>query len=265
MFGANIVARIIKIFSVVKLVTSVRVNEISILYRLLYKLTYKFDDISTFNSQISLSKFKKEELTVNEKSFLINNAISIPKEGEESYNKNKIFTFVSIAHFRPQKDYKTLFKAIKKIKDLNYDVRLQVLGHIGEITWPQEMLNKYEIGDNVFLLGFIKNPQFYIERSDALVLSTFWEGTPNAILEGMANKLPIISSDVPGCKELVEKAECGYLVKSRDAEDLANKMIELMLLKEKTLLSLGKNGYNYVHNNYNEDKIFSEWEELIVK
>lgn len=263
MFGANIVARVIKAFLKVKLITSVRVNEISTLYRFLYKLTYRLDNVSTFNSEISLKKFKDEKLTIADRSFLVNNAISIPKKKNKSFFENEVFTFISIAHFRPQKDYKTLFKSIKIIKDLGYEINLFVLGHLGGESWPQEMLIQYNIEDNVSLLGFVNEPEMYIDKADALVLSTFWEGTPNAILEGMANQLPIISSEVPGCKELLEKSGCGYLAKGEDPNDLANKMIELMSLKKEVLLDIGRKGYSYVNNNYKEDKIFRRWEELI--
>src|SRR5690606_7662395 len=71
MFGANIIARFIKLFFRIPVITSVRNNEISGLYRFLYQWTYKLDNATTFNSQYALEKFIKEKITFPQQSFLV--------------------------------------------------------------------------------------------------------------------------------------------------------------------------------------------------
>ena len=262
MFGANIIARMIKWFTPIKLITSVRNNEIARRYYWLYKLTYKLDDISTFNSIVSLNKFKEERLTVSEKSFLLNNAISI-SEFSNSLKGNKEFTFISIAHFRPQKDYRTLFEAVAILSKQGVLIRLQVLGQIGNQKWPFELIKELKIEDSVEILGFVNDPTQYIENADAVVLSTFWEGTPNAVLEGMSKKKPIVCTAVPGCVELINEAKCGFLSKKESPNDLAEKMKNLIELTDGERTSLSNNGFQYVLENYEESKVLKKWVELI--
>ena len=144
MFGANIIARGIKLLTSLKLITSVRNNEIAKRYFYLYKLTYKLDDIAMFNSIVSLEKFKKKRLTVIDKSFLMNNAISVIEPKNDSSN-NDVFTFISIAHFSPQKDYRSLFKAFEILVKKKIPVKLLVLGQIGDAKWPFELIREYGI------------------------------------------------------------------------------------------------------------------------
>ncbi|WP_139956332.1 glycosyltransferase [Flavicella sediminum] len=262
MFGANIIARFVKMCTSVKLVTSVRNNEIAKRYSLLYKLTYKLDNASTFNSIVSLNKFKSEGLSIPERSFLMNNAISIPDTVVEK-EKAEVFTFISIAHFRPQKDYVSLFKAIRILKDKNIKVKLYVLGNLNNAIWPFELLKEHCIEGQVDILGFCSNPKEYVLQSDAVVLSTFWEGTPNAVLEGMSEKKPIVATAVPGCIELLSESQCGFLSEKNNAVDLSEKMEKLINLSDNERSILGNNGYEFVKNNYDEKSVYKKWEDLI--
>lgn len=262
MFAANIIARIFKLSLKIPLITSVRNNNISKLYRIIYRFTYKIDDFTTFNSEYALNRFLSLKLTNSKKSVLINNAVSLNKKVYLK-PKNKIFTLISIAHFRPQKDYKTLFKAIKVLKQKKIKIKLLVIGHTFDLSWPYEMTKSLDIIEEVDILGFKNNIEKYIIMSDALVLSTLWEGTPNAILEAMSNKLPIISSKVPGCNKLVQESKSGVLFERENHNDLADKIINIMNLTQEEKLSLGQNGYNYVKANFDEEIVYNKWQNLI--
>jgi len=264
MFLSNIFARLVRIFCNVKLITSVRASQISVLYQFFYKLTYKLDDVSTFNSKVALERLKKMKITVPAKSIIVNNAISIPDRENKLNIVNDVFKIVSIAHFREkEKDYKTLFKALKIVKLKGYDFKLYAIGNHFGSSWPSDKVKELALVDNIDFLGFIHNPDIYLKKSDILVLSTFGESTPNAILEGMAHSLPIISTDVPGCAVLLDESKAGFLSKIEDANDLADKIIVLMNMSNKLRQELGTNGYNYVCENYNEKVVFSKWEKII--
>jgi glycosyltransferase involved in cell wall biosynthesis len=172
---------------------------------------------------------------------------------------------VSIAHFRPSKDYNTLFEAIQIIKNKGLDIQLMVLGHTFNSDWPFSIINELNISDNVEIIGFVSNTQEYLLKADALVLSSFREGTPNAILEGMAHKLPIISSNIPGCDSLVKNAHCGFLFEKQNPEQLAEKIIEMMQLSREERKTMGESGYKYVYENYREEVVYEKWMALIEK
>ena len=262
MFGANLIARFIKILCGIPIITSVRNNEISGLYKILYKLTYKLDNATTFNSQYALEKFIKEKLTKKQSSYLVNNAITV-KENEYVTKNNQVFTLISLAHFRPQKDYKTLFQAIKLLKNDNVSVKLFVLGHLYKQEWPFELIKELGIEEEVEIVGFTLDTQKYLNQSDALVLSSWWEGTPNAILEGMAHYLPIIASDIPGSHELVTNAKCGELFEVKNENDLKDKIIKMINFPKDYKKELGNNGYNYVIEHFEETMVYKQWLNII--
>jgi glycosyltransferase involved in cell wall biosynthesis len=266
MYGANVLGRLVKFIYGIPLITSVRNNNISKKFYFLYKLSYKIDTISTFNSGFALNKFVDLGITNLQKSFLINNAINIPSNYESVPKKNtNIFTLTSIAHFRPQKDYKTLFHAIKILKDNGLEVRLFCLGHLYELTWPAELIIDLGLEDNIHLVGFVKSPDLYFKKSDAIVLSSLWEGTPNALLEAMAHKLPIISSEIPGCDDLVRKSKSGFLFKKESPKDLASKIKLLINSTPSQITQMSLSGHNYVKEHYAEKKVYESWKSLINK
>lgn len=267
MFGANIIGRLVRFFTGIPLITSVRNNMIDKKFYFLYKLTHQIDTITTFNSSFSLNKFVEKKLTNPSKSYLVNNSIEVPDESVISDKNNfaDCFTITSMAHFRPQKDYRTLIEAIKIVKERGKKVKVFILGHLYNNKWPFELLKKYELESFIEIVGFKKSPRPYLNKSNAVVLSSLWEGTPNALLEGMANKLPVISSEIPGCKELLEDSKGGLLFEMQNAEDLADKIIQLMEMSDDERKEISENGYKHVAENYASKIVYDKWSEMINK
>ncbi len=264
MFASNIISRFLKFLTGKKLITSVRVNKISLIYRLFYKFTYRIDDLTTFNSKISLEKFLDEKLTDKNKSVLIKNAIDV-KNFSRIKTSNKIFKIISIAHFRDQKDYPTLFNSIKILKSKGYKISLNVVGHLHGQNWPIKMIKDLNIENEVILHGFVADSRYLLSNSDVLVLSTKWEGTPNVILEAMASKLPVVCSDVPGCRIIMDEAKCGFTFLPGDSIDLAKKLTEIISMKPKRRDNIAESGYKYVLSEHNHDHVFNFWENKINK
>lgn len=262
MFGANIIARFTKLIFRFPIITSVRNNNISKLYYILYKITYHLDDFTTFNSKYALGKFLNIKISSKSKSLLINNAISIPKNPPKK-NDNEVFTMVSLAHFRPQKDYRTLFEAIDLLKKDNISLKLYVLGHLYGNRWPFEMIKDLGIENQVDIVGFTMNTGKYLSSSDVLILSSLWEGTPNAILEGMSYKLPIIASRIAGVEELVEDSQCGLLFEPQNAESLKSSIIQMINFSKSKRHQMGKNGFEYILENFTDQTVYLKWINLI--
>ena len=65
------------------------------------------------------------------------------------------------------------------------------------------------LNQNVKMLGYIPNAKLYIKYFDLLLFTSDWEGLPLSVWEAMAAKVPIVSTDVGGVKEILEKEKCG--------------------------------------------------------
>jgi len=257
MFIAIIFARILKPFFRFNLISSVRNSIIGAKWFHLFKLTKTFDDVVVYNADSSKWNFEQEKLVLK-KGVVINNAIALPDEALIlQRSRNSEFVWISIAHFRPSKDYATLFKAIALIKERKF--RVEILGHVNNLEWPYRMIKDLGISEKVKILGFKDNTQEYLSKADALVLSSFNEGMPNAILEAMANCKPIIGSEIDGIKGLVINSRCGLLFQQGDAQDLADKMLSIMGMTDEQRLHLGYLGRDYIANYFSEEAVFSKW------
>ena len=67
-----------------------------------------------------------------------------------------------------------------------------------------------------------------MKSSDALILASRWEGLPNVILEAQAAGLPVVASDIDGCRELVDDNVTGRIFRSGDSGNLAQVVIEVL-------------------------------------
>lgn len=266
MFAANIVGRFVKLFTGIPLITSVRANSMSPIYKMLYKFTYKLDSYSTFNSHFAYKHFIEDGIALKEKALVINNGIEVDLSYKRcNYEVGSVFQIVSIAHFRKSKDYPTLFKALSILKLKGINFKLTILGNDFGQSWPRKMINELDISDNIDIKGFVQNPIPYLLQADVLVLSSFLEGTPNAILEAMSKKIPVIASDIPGNDHIVKESGGGYLFKLSDSDDLLKKLTDVYSLSGSERKELGEKGFQYIIDNYELSIILDQWDKYIHK
>ena len=107
-------------------------------------------------------------------------------------NENSI---INIGRLSYQKGQLNLIRAFKKVVMIISNAKLYILGQ-GELKEELEHeIKKLDLEKNVFMLGFQKNPYKFLKEANVFVLSSFYEGMSNAILEAMYCGLPIISTD----------------------------------------------------------------------
>jgi glycosyltransferase involved in cell wall biosynthesis len=86
-------------------------------------------------------------------------------------------------------------------------------------------------------------------------LPSYREGTPRTILEALSIGRPVITTNVPGCRETVVNKKNGLLVPSKNSMALANAMIELIKEKDKKIKSMAKESYLIAREKYEIDKV----------
>lgn len=79
-----------------------------------------------------------------------------------------------------------------------------------------------------------------IAAADVVVLPSYREGMPRAILESMAMGKPIITTDVAGCNETVINGKNGYIIPKQDVDSLIKAMIDMSSLAHEVRLQMGK-------------------------
>lgn len=129
---------------------------------------------------------------------------------------------VTVGRLQPQKDHETLLRALAKL-DRKRGLRLIVLGEGERRDALETTCGELGISDRVCLAGNQPNPYAYMARASLFVLSSAWEGFPNVLLEALACKIPVVSTDCPsgGPRELLCDGALGTLVPPADPEALA--------------------------------------------
>jgi len=262
MFIAIIFARLLKKIFRFKLISSIRIAVLTKKWYIPFRATSGLDDIIVYNSLASKINFEKHGY-VSTKGTIINNGISIPDTinlANLKLPKGK-FVWICIAHFRWNKDYNTLFKAIEILKGLNF--RVDIIGEYNNGYDPMRTIKDLKIQDHVNLLGFKQNAAHYLAYADAFVLSSFSEGMPNALLEAMAYQKPVVVSNIDCNNEVLEASNGGFLFQKENAHDLAVKMLNMMRLTPNERNALGANGRAYIQKNYAEESVMKHWSNLI--
>ncbi len=179
------------------------------------------------------------------------------------------FTFLFLGRLLYDKGLTELVQAVRKLKKA-YPGKVEclVLGEIDKVNpaciAEQELTEWMETA--VFrYLGLVNDVRPYLEKCHALVLPSYREGMPRAVLEAMAMAKPVITTQTAGCDEAVEHGINGFLVPPQNADALFHAMETLYQLPQNELIAMGKAGRKRVLERFDERLIIRSYRERIAK
>ena len=108
-------------------------------------------------------------------------------------------------------------------------------------------------------LGVASDVRPHIAAADCVVLPSYREGTPRTLLEAAAMGRPIITTDAVGCREVVADGVNGFLCQVRDADDLADKMEQMIGLSADERTEMGKRGREKVEREFDEQLVIDAY------
>lgn len=140
------------------------------------------------------------------------------------------------------------------------DAVFQIAGEVdpgNPSSIPSEQLDVWRMDGDVHLLGHVDNMQDLLAEIDIAVLPSYREGTPRSLLEAAACGLPLIATDAPGCREIVDNEVNGLLVPIKDSIALA-KAIRRLCLESETRQRMGEASRTKVLSEFDERIVFKE-------
>ena len=177
---------------------------------------------------------------------------------EHEFFSKEHTVLVAAGRLNVQKDYFTLIKAfylLKKMNANNISYKLLILGGGELLEKINSLVCDLGLQDDVDLVGFVDNPYKKIKKSDLFVMSSLWEGLPNAMIEALAIGKKVVSTDcIAGPREILDNGKYGTLVPMQDPEALANGIIyELeqnrdteVLVRRGWMFSVKNSAENYI-------------------
>ena len=128
---------------------------------------------------------------------------------------------VAVGRLTHQKGFADLLRAFALLR-ARRPARLMILGDGEEREALTRQVDELDLGDSVSMPGFSTNPWAVIARSSLFVLSSLWEGQPNALMEAVALGVPVVATDCQsGPREVLLDGELGGLVAVGAPEELA--------------------------------------------
>ncbi|CAN5657581.1 glycosyltransferase family 4 protein [soil metagenome] len=171
-------------------------------------------------------------------------------------------TIVAMGRLDPQKGFDVLIQAFARLARTLPGWRLVIAGEGPQRAALAELARREGVSDRLELSGWVDSPSELLREAELFVLSSRFEGFPNALLEAMAHGVPVVATDCPsGPAEIVREGVDGYLVPPDDVAALAEGMRRLMLNPEERA-RLGRAAAE-VCERFSLERISSEWNELL--
>lgn len=257
-----IIYKILNPFSNTKIITSERnfnVNGFSVKDFIL-RLRHVFATNVVCNSYSQAQALKKNMPHLAKKTCYIANVLDFKNYTKKSnFNNTDTFKFVVPASYIPSKNIKNVLKAVKYMVENYPSLQFKVEwfgsqqlkanesplnGTNHDYVDSQTFINKNQL-KNYFQLNDV-DPKLIKKMSnfDCLLLASFYEGCPNAIMDGMASGLPVICSDVGDNPRIIDDKRGGYLINPYFYKTIADAMLRMIKLENKKRISFGNYNYN---------------------
>ena len=200
------------------------------LYRFFQKLMFPKADVIVCQSEKVVEFFKEKH---RRKTVVIPNPIAasaIPPrfEGERRH------VVVGVGRLDPQKNFEMLIKAFAALPEKFSDYTLEIYGGGPLEKELQGLIDEFGISQRAKLMGVKKNVMHYISNVALYVMSSNYEGFPNALVEAMATGLPVISTNFPtGVAEDIVKDGNGIVVPVGDEKALVSAMQRILSEEDK--------------------------------
>lgn len=265
-YGINIYALIYKMFGKhkIKLVSSERCNpnEIEGKNRLLNRISSTNSDGFIFQTKRAKECYPKK---VQDKSVVIHNAIGNPLL--EKVNKDKIMsckTITSMGRLEHQKAHDVMIRACAPLLKSHPEYKLVIYGEGSLRSYLQNLIDELGMKENIFLPGNTENAVLEVAKSQVFLLTSRFEGMPNALMEAMAIGIPCISTDCDmGPAELIENGVNGYLVPVDDVDAITQKL-ELLIDDESLRKQISNNSRKIVEE-HSVEKIYKKYLDYFLK
>ena len=174
------------------------------------------------------------------------------KSASKIFSKNKL-KIIHVGRLSEEKDHITFLRALHLLdKQINYDAVIMGQGKMkGKI---EKFIKNYNLSNNVRLINYKPNPYPYIKQSDFVILTSLHEGLPNILLEAIALKKFVISSNcISGPKEILCNGKGGALFKVQDFKKLKKLIVYYKnnnsIVKKKIKFSFNSiNRFSYYKN-----------------
>lgn len=220
----------------------------------LYKIALKkakvvfFENIGNKQTFLDLHILKEKQICV------LNGAgVNLADYPFIEYPSDRGTRFLFIGRVMKEKGVDELFEAAERITQQRSDVFFDVVGPL-EDDYKSRLEELVQKGVIVYH-GYQKDVKPFIEKCHCFVLPSYHEGMANTLLEAGAMGRPLITSNIHGCLEAVEKGRNGYLAEAKNTESLLGQLEKFLGLSYEERKRMGQASREVVQEKFDKKKV----------
>jgi|TARA_B110000967_G_scaffold120878_1_gene123499 glycosyltransferase involved in cell wall biosynthesis len=235
----------------------IRDGLVSKIVRILYKISQPLAKRVYCQNKEDYEFLIKKGLVSEKKLFLLpGSGVDLKRFNPQLINDhNKLFSFLYVGRIIADKGIIELIKAIENINCNKIVCTLKICGFLNADNVSVisiEDIEKWKEVPGVELIEPTNRVENIMKESDCIVLPSYREGMPRSLLEAGAMGLPSITTDVPGCRNIIQDKINGLLCNARDSASLELAMNNILYMPKNERLKMGKNARKIVEDNFDE-------------
>ncbi len=237
--------------------------------RLLYGIALKVPYRVFFQNPEDLQLFIEAKLVEESKTDLLPGSgvdtqkfkpLHLPRKSEKR-------SFLFIARLLKDKGIMEYVEAARILKK-QYDIVCYILGAYYDnnpTAIDKEQMQRWESEGIVVYLGVSDDVASHIASVDCVVLPSYREGLSRVLLEAAAMAKPLVSTNVAGCKDVVEDGVNGYLCEVKNSQSLAEAMQKILKHTDVELEQMGQRGRQKVVREFDEQKVIEKYLKIVAQ
>ncbi len=185
--------------------------------------------------------------------------------GEPEGNHRSGLRVLTIGRLIAIKDHSTLVRAFGRFAGA--DDRLVIVGEGPFRNLLQAQIAELGIGDRVDMPGLVERDEVYrlLAEADCFVSTSHGEGLPLSVLEAMSAGIPVVLSDIPPHRELVEHVDGAALVPIGDVDGFATAMSQLRLLSPESRRAVGARHRRFVERRFSVQEMTAGYDQVFLR
>lgn len=224
----------------------------------LYKAALKNAKVVFFENSENMKIFRQLKICKKEQTKLLNGAgVNLEHYQYIEYpSKQHPIHFLFIGRIMKEKGVEELFAAMEKLHREGQDCVLDMLGEYEEDY--KAVIEKYKKAGWLNYYGYQKDIRPFIKEAHCFVLPSWHEGMANTNLECAASGRPVITSNIPGCKEAVIEGKSGLLCERKNASSLYKSMKMFLNMTHEEKIKMGKAGRRHIEDVFDKKMVIGE-------
>lgn len=177
-------------------------------------------------------------------------------------------TFLMIARLIRDKGVLEFVEAAKLVRARHPDSRFQLVGAAdtdNRTAIPVAEVRKWGDSHGIEYLGAVSDVRPNISNAHCVVLPSYREGAPRTLIEAAAMARPLIATDVPGCRAVVDPEGSGLLCAPRDANDLAEVCLRFLSLPREAQVEMGLASRRKMEREYDQQIVIDAYRKALVR